>query len=467
MLTELWRITSFRLTLLYGGLFALAVVALLGLVYVQAATYQNAQVDQILVNEIHAFVAAPRATLPDDIAHEMRRDFRHINHYGLFDANGQRLAGNMAYVPYSLVLNGRPAAVSPRDDPQLTAGDRELRAVGQSIGNGETLIVARDVALLRQLRVALLRSCLVFGIVVLIAGALGGVWFSLPAVRQIRAINSVTREIAAGDYRRRLPLARRNPELDRLAQIVNAMLDDTERLMGEVKSCSDNIAHDLRTPLTRLRAAIYRAQQTAGAGAPVAGLLDNALAQTDILLGRFRALSRISEIEAKRRVAGFAAVDPAPILRQIASLYEPLASQRGIRFTLALEADCRIHADGELLFEALGNLVDNALKFTPPGGEVTVSLTLQPRGAVIAVADTGPGIPEDRRRSVLQRFYRLAEAKNVEGSGLGLSLVDAIVRLHGFQLVLDDTPGGGTSARLCCWNAALEADSAPAQRNAD
>ena len=451
MLAELLRITSLRLTVLYGGLFAVAVVLLLGFVYAQAASYQNKQVDQILVSELRAFTAAPRAQLQGEIEHEMARDFRHINYYGLFGADGKLIAGNMAYPPRDIALDGHPHAVSPQANAELSATDQEVRAAGKSIDDGETLVVARDVTLLKQLRMALLRGCVLFGAVVLGAGVLGGVWYSLPAVRHIRAINHATRLIAAGDYTQRLPVGGRNHELDVLAHTVNAMLEETERLMVEVKSCSDNIAHDLRTPLTRLRAAIYRAEQSTHGDATLHALLDNALAQTDTLLDRFRALSRISEIESKQRLAGFAEVDPEPILRKILDLYEPLGSQSGVRVRLDLAARCRIHGDGELLFEAIGNLVDNAIKFTPPGGSVDIALRETADGALISVTDTGPGIPQDRRKSVLQRFYRLAEAKNVEGSGLGLSLVDAIVRLHGFTLSLDQADGGGTSARLCCW----------------
>ena len=455
MLSELWRITTFRLTLLYGGLFAVAVVLLVAFVYEQAARYQIRQVDQILNNELRVLTGGPRLALPEEIAHEIRRDFRHINFYALFAADGRALAGNLAHAPKDVPRNGRPRSASFDLDNDLFTADQEVRAVATMLPNGETLVIARDVALLKELRMALLRACVLVGALTLGAGVLGGVWYSWPAVRHIRAINDATRRIAAGDYRQRLPLVGRNHELDVLARIVNAMLDDTERLLAEVKSCSDNIAHDLRTPLTRLRAAIYRAQQSTEEAFPLHTMLDNALTETDLLLNRFRALSRISEIESQRRLAGFSQVDAEPILRKIADLYEPLANLSGIRLVLALNGSAPIACDGELMFEAIGNLVDNAIKFTPAGGCVTLSFRLDSEGAVVAVTDTGPGIPVDERKSVLQRFYRTEEARNVKGSGLGLSLVDAIVRLHGFALVLDASPHGGTRAELLCWRQAV------------
>jgi len=284
-----------------------------------------------------------------------------------------------------------------------------------------------------------------------VLGILGGVFFSLPAVRHIREIDRAARRIAEGDYRERLPLGGRNHELDALAHIVNTMLDETERLMGEVKSCSDNIAHDLRTPLTRLRASIYRTQQSVESDSPFQVMLNHALTQTDLLLTRFRALSRISEIESKRRRAGISRVELEPILRKIVGLYEPLAAQGGIHLTLEMQPVAAIDCDGELLFEAIGNLIDNAIKFTPPDGVVEIRLRPTPLGPEICVSDNGPGIAEDQRKSVLQRFYRVIDTRHVPGSGLGLSLVDAVVRLHDFGLVLDEAPLGGVRARVLCW----------------
>ena len=450
MLTELWRITSFRLTVLYGALFALAVIGLLALIYAQTARYQNQQVDQILGSEARVFASATREQQRIDIAYELTRDIRHINFFGLFGPDGTVLAGNLGRVPKELALDGKPHALSTTAIAELFPHALEVRALGQSLANGDVLVVARDVALLEQIRQALLRGCFLMGAVIMLLGFLGGVFYSLPAVSHIREIDAAARRIAAGDYSQRLPLGKRNQELDTLARIVNAMLDETERLMGEVKSCSDNIAHDLRTPLTRLRASIYRTQQSNDMPSSLHATLEHALTQTDLLLVRFRAISRISEIERKRRHAGFSHVEISPILNKIKDLFEPLALQGGIKISLHT-AEATLHCDPELLFEAIGNLVDNAIKFTPAGGSVVIKLDRTAQGPEISVSDDGPGIAASQRKLVLQRFYRSAESRVVEGSGLGLSLVDAIVRLHDFRLIIEENETGGALLCLQCW----------------
>ncbi|MBS0514033.1 MAG: HAMP domain-containing histidine kinase [Proteobacteria bacterium] len=451
MFAELWRITSFRLTVLYGGLFALAVVGLFALIYWQTARYQNQQVDQILLNQVHVFSTATADQLDDDIAYEIARDIRRIGFFGVFAADGKALAGNLARIPQGLILNGKPRALPVERNDDLFPQALEVRALGRTLDDGRVLVVARDVALLEQIRQSLLRGCFLIAAVILLLGVLGGVFYSLPAVRHIRDIDRAARRIADGDYSQRLPLGRRNRELDVLAQIVNAMLDETERLMGEVKTASDNIAHDLRTPLTRLRASIYRTQQSMDKTSLHRDALNHALTQTDLLLTRFRALSRISEIESKRRRAGISPTFLEPVLRTLTELYEPLANRGGVKLSLRIESSPSAVCDGELLFEAIGNLLDNAIKFTPAGGVVCVTLGGTQAEPVISVSDSGPGIPPDLRKSVLHRFFRADDARNTPGSGLGLSLVDAIVRLHGFGLVLDDAPEGGLRARMSCW----------------
>jgi signal transduction histidine kinase len=239
-----------------------------------------------------------------------------------------------------------------------------------------------------------------------------------------------------------------------LAGIANGMMDEVERLLWAVKSVGDNVAHDLRTPLTRLRALLYRVQQHTAPDALHAAMLDQALVETDALLARFKAIQRISEIDRRERRAGFAAVRLQALVEEVGELYEPLAEEHGLRLTTDTDAACEVMADRELLFEALSNLVGNAVKFTPAGGSVQLRLQRRNEGPRLEIIDSGPGVPGDERDAVLQRFYRGRRGHEKPGSGLGLSIVAAIARLHEFRLVLGDA-SPGLRVTLDCWPVAL------------
>jgi signal transduction histidine kinase len=246
-------------------------------------------------------------------------------------------------------------------------------------------------------------------------------------------------------------LSNRGDELDRLAAIVNDMLDQIERLMGEVKGVCDNIAHDLRTPLTRLRSQLYRVEQQMDPQDPHAALIERCVGDIDEVLARFRALLRISELEDRRRREGFVAVDLGQTLQHVHELYAPLAEDQSLQFTLEAEPGLLAQADPDLLFEAIGNLVSNAIKFTPQGGSVTLSVKrFDYDRAQLAVVDSGPGIPEEQRQAVWQRFYRGdGGVATAAGHGLGLSIVAAIAKLHDFELRIEGGQGGTRMLMVC------------------
>jgi signal transduction histidine kinase len=290
-----------------------------------------------------------------------------------------------------------------------------------------------------------------------IPGFIGGLLLSRRPLRRVRAIEAAIEPIARGDLGRRLPVSRRGDEVDMLAAIVNRMLGEIERLLVEVKGVCDSIAHDLRTPLTRLRTQLYRLQQSGGGEDGIEPTLEHCIADVDSLLERFRALLRISELEDLRRRSGFANVDIGEILGEVHELYAPLAEDGAIVFRLDAPAGLTVHGDRHLLFEAFTNLVANAIKFTPARGAVSVRASAQARGPRIEIDDSGPGIPSDEREAVLQRFYRSESGRELpaQGYGLGLSIVAAIVRLHGFRLAIDDNASGGTLIIVDCWADAI------------
>jgi signal transduction histidine kinase len=437
----LLRTTTFRLSVLYGLIFALALAALLGLVYLRSAVYLTQRVDGILAVEADALQQAPRADLGARVDEALTLNGQRNNVFGLFGANGVRIAGDLPALPPSLTPGGRPVEIGPTAMFHAPA-----RLIARRLASGEVLVVGRDVGQLREMR-AIVASALIWsGGAVIVVGLGCGVAFSLGPLRRLRTLQDACGDIAGGDLTRRLPISGAHDELDLFAGTVNLMIGEVERLMGEVKGATETIAHDLRTPLTRARAQLHRLQQSSG---PQAAEIARVTAELDTVLERFRALLRISELEARDRRAGFVPTDLAGVIGEIGDLYQPLAEAGGVRLTWAGAPGAVVEADPKLLFEAVSNLVDNAIKFTGEGGTVALRLGDDPARPRIVVEDNGPGIPLAERGAVRGRFYRGERDRLAPGSGLGLSIAAAIVGLHRFTLELEDA-GPGLRAVIDC-----------------
>jgi signal transduction histidine kinase len=440
-LSELWRTTTFRLTLVYGLVFAVGMVALLGMVYLQSAVYLTRRVDGILNTEADALAASPPAALRDRIDTDLLLNGPRTNVFALFSADGRWIAGNLRSLPPRLAVDGKPIETPPTD-----AFPAHARLIARRLASGEKLVVGRDVNQLREMRAIIAYALVWSGVLILIVGLASGTALSIAPIRRLRELQATGRDIAAGNLTRRMPISHRNDELDLFAANVNSMMSEIERLMAEVKGSTDTIAHDLRTPLTRARAQLHRLQQTEH---PDRDELARVTAEIDEVLERFRALMRISELEARGRRAGFAATDLARVLAQAVELYQPLAEDGDVTLVLTVDHPATIDADAKLMFEAASNLIDNAIKFTGAGGVVQVRLEDNGTSPRIVVEDNGPGIPAEERVTVLQRFYRGERDRLIPGSGLGLAVVSAIVRLHGFALTLSDA-GPGLRAVITC-----------------
>jgi signal transduction histidine kinase len=263
-------------------------------------------------------------------------------------------------------------------------------------------------------------------------------------VGRIEQINATSRAIMLAGLDQRIPLRGSHDEWDRVAENLNQMLDRIETLMGEVKQVSDNVAHDLRTPLTRMRGRLEKAYHAPRDGEADAALIGDTIADLDAVLGMFASITRISEIETRARRSAFRALDLAEIAGEVVELYDAAAEQVATRLRLGGDRDVAVTGDRDLLFDAIANLVDNAIKHGRAGGQVTVTCRSTDDGAVIAIADDGPGIPADQRDHVFKRFYRLEQSRYTPGNGLGLSLVAAVVRLHGAEIALHDNAPGLT-----------------------
>jgi signal transduction histidine kinase len=445
---EIWRTTTFRLTLAYGLAFAIGVVAVLGLTYASTVVFITDQMNEIVVGQARGLHDVPPTALAATFRELEAQDIRHVYYFGLFRRDGGWIAGNVHRLPPDTPTDGRP-----RELRQL-GFQPGARALAERLLSGEILFVGFDAKVLSGLRAIILTALLWSGGLTIVLGLAVGAVLSLAPLRQIQAMQRASQPILDGDLSARLPTSSRRDEIDLLAGIANGMMDEVERLLWAVKSVGDNVAHDLRTPLTRLRALLYRVRQETAPSAAHADMIDQALSETDTLLTRFRALQRISEIDRRERRAGFAAVRLQALVEQIGELYEPLAQQHGLSLVVETQSACEILADRDLLFEAFSNLVSNAVKFTPPGGVVRLTLTRRTEGPRLEVVDTGPGVPEGEREAVLERFYRGRQAGQAQGSGLGLSIVAAVARLHNFRLELGDaTPG--LRVTLDCWAPAM------------
>jgi signal transduction histidine kinase len=260
--------------------------------------------------------------------------------------------------------------------------------------------------------------------------------------RTLANVSATAGAIAAGDFTQRVRLSGRGDEFDQLAETINDMLDRIGRLMEGVREVSNAIAHDLRTPITRARARLEDAALHASSAIELRAAIERATADLDGIVAVFQALLRIAEIEAGSRRSAFDRVDLMPLLADVAELYGAVAEDRGISVSVHAREELPAYGDRELIQQAVANLMDNAVKFSPPGGAVQLSATVTPAGVEIAVADQGPGIPEPERERAAERFYRGETARNTPGSGLGLALVQAVAHLHGGHLRLTDASPG-------------------------
>jgi signal transduction histidine kinase len=437
-LTDVPRTTSFRLSLLFLGLFGVSSAAFCAFLYWQATSYLNSSVDHWIQRDSETYLTAPWDIVPRLNLHA-ERDPDAWRPFALFDSYGRFIAGNLRSLPERPVSFGRYFEYKLKRNGK----DAPFRGVGYRMPNGDILILSYNVNEISGFRHLLLDAMAWAGILVFGIGIAGAVITGLGAVRQINGITGAVERIVTGNLRERLPTRRGAGDLDRLVYLVNGMLDDIERLMSEVKGVTDDIAHDLRTPLTRLLGGLERARRRTTSAEEYARAVDAAIAETKAVLGTFSALLRIAEVEDGARRAGFTRIDLGQIAADVVEFHAPVAEERGVQLSFDPEAPvAQMSGDPSLMFEAISNLVDNAIKFTPTGGYVSVRTFCHKGRVGVAVSDNGPGIPVHEREAVLRRFHRLEKSRHAPGSGLGLSLVAAVAKLHGLTLTIDSSYPG-------------------------
>ena len=355
------------------------------------------------------------------------------------DASLSKLAGNLAAWPSEVpALPGMHELSIERDGTLM-----QLVVVHAILPGGNHLLVGREISRFKKLEILFWYGLAGAAVAILLLGWLGGTLIRRVLLSEVQGISQTASAIVEGDLSRRLPTNAGRDELDMLAQTVNRMLDQIEQLVHGVRNVSNAIAHDLRTPLAELRSRLEELSVTRPPPGETFAEIETAVADVDRVIGIFNALLRLAEIDTGARRSGFVQVDLAKVASEAAEFYHPVAELKGATLTFVSSGDLTVAGDPLLLAQAIGNLIDNALKYAQEKGAITVQAVQRSDGITeVSVSDDGPGIPDDEKPKVTERFYRGDASRGTEGVGLGLSLVAAVAKLHGGMLELADNHPG-------------------------
>ena len=437
---------TFKLALVYTLIFGASVGVLFYFVYFSTAGFVIQQKEAAIEADVTGFQETfERSGVTGLIIAVNRRASLGANRDGIYllmDSVGNTLAGNLRSWPSNAVADDLWVNFTINDLRRAEAEAADVRAKQYVVQGGQQnymLLVGRDVRDAREFRSRLLDSLNVGLAITLALGVFGGLTFSSAIMRRIAAITRTCRGIMSGDLSQRVAVSRQNDELGQLSLSINSMLDQIERLMTGMRQVSDNVAHDLRTPLTRLRSRLESALRRMD-NPTERETIEGAIADADSLLATFAALLRIARAEAGSQ-RNFVDINLNALAEEVIDLYGPLAEEKGLEFITQFDEALAARGDPNLIAQALANLIDNAVKYTQKGS-VTVALTRRDGRPAFIVADTGTGVPEAYRGKVLERLFRLEQSRTSPGSGLGLSLVAAVAKSHGLDLKLEDNMPG-------------------------
>jgi signal transduction histidine kinase len=457
LIAETLRSSTFKVALIWIAGFGAVVIALFAFVYSSTASY--------VLNGSDRAIDVDRAVLISAYQHGGRNDLiatigrlvpdRRLQDriYLLADPSFAVIAGNLKSWPAGLSGSSGRGDFSAADVNPETADQSLLRAAYETLPDGSHLLVGRNVSDFAEFARKIYFALASVVVLIFVLAVVAGITVTRRTVGRIESINATSRAIMQsglqGGLGERVPLCGSRDEWDQLAENLNSMLDRIEVLMGEVKQATDNVAHDLRTPLTRMRGRLESASARMREPGADHALITDTMADLDDVLRMFSSLTRISQIETTTRTSGFGSVDLVEVSEAVVDLYDAAAEDKDVDLKVVGDRPMVITGDRDLLFDAVANLVDNAIKHGREAGQVTVELSRSDVDAVISVADNGPGIPVDEHQHVFRRFYRLERSRCTPGNGLGLSLVAAVARLHDARIRLfDNAPGLKIELRL-------------------
>ncbi len=446
MQIRIFRTSGFQIALFYLLLLSVTLLALLSFVYWSTAQLIDRQTNETIEAEIRGLAEQYRdeglAQLLTVIRERSGPQGNPLGVYLLANRRLEPLAGNLSAWPDIQADDAGWVEANLQRRNDASGALHVIRGRAFSLLGGYNLFVGRDTQARDDFRSTMVDALAWALVPVLLLGLAGGAIIGRYSLRRVDAVRATSTEIVNGDLSQRVPLTGSGDEFDRLAQTINLMLDQIDSLMTGMRAITDSLAHDLRSPLTHTKSIIEQALRKGGD--PEA--YRQALAQTETelatILRTFEALISIAQAEAGSRQLTLDCIDLSSLVNDLSELYQPIAENAGLDLAIKVSPDVEIHGHRQLLAQTVANLLDNAVKFTPKGGQIQVSLERDDTTVVLTVSDTGPGIPQGDRDRVLERFVRLEDAQDIPGSGLGLSLVAAVAKLHGARLSLGDSDPG-------------------------
>ena len=449
-----FRTTPFRLTLMFLAVFLLAAAALLFYIYAVTAGEVTRRADREVSAEMRSLETVYNQGGINALNQELiertadGRPFLYL----LTDKNGVRTTGSIAASPFAAGETGFRQFRVAETDPNGAVVRQPARGEQVTLPTGERLIVGADIGQAEFFVVKIVRALQGAGALMVLLGLGGGLLVSRNVSRAMAGLNAVVVAVRGGDLHARARVRGARDEFDELAEGLNDMLDRLERSMAGLRHAGDAIAHDLRSPLTRLRTRLEVAllDVEAGKGDPKAALAQ-ALEDAEGVLRTFSAVLSIARLQAAGPAPDAATFDPAEVAAGVAELYEPVCEEKGLEFRAEVTPQLLARGNREFVAQAVANLLDNAVKYTPAGGAVALRVRRRSSGEIeFSVTDTGPGVPESERPRIVQRFVRLENSRNLPGAGLGLSLVAAVAESHRGRLEIDEGPGsiGGSGPGL-------------------
>ncbi len=447
---DVLRSRAFRLALAFALAIAAAATVVFTLIYLQFSSAAERMVSVRLADEAIRASVESDGELRAQIAQRVASDLRRLDYAGLFDAKGVLLLGDQP----------SPPPIPPDGRPRLIEAAQAI-FVAIRRGDGSIIVLGHGLSEINDLRETVARALALALAPTTILVLLIGAFFARRGQRRLGSIHAAIAEIMKGDLKQRLPMTSEVDDLDRVARGVNLMLDEIWRLLEQLRHIGDDIAHDLRTPLAVARAKLERGLERGSTIEELRAAMAEALNHLDRSAATISAFLRISAMESDRRERSFGPVDLSAVCAGLFEFYEPLAQSKDVAIALAAPRPTLVRGDEDLLREAISNLVDNAIKFTPEGGRVAIAAAAVDGRATVEIRDSGSGVPPQDREDIFRRFFRGGRDGAAQGYGLGLSIVAAVAKLHGFCLTVEDNAPG---ARFVLHGESLVFDSDEAAR---